>query len=139
MNIDFTNQVYRDVKEYVSEKSQYAPRVRNKALKESDKFPLITIIEDDNTNELVSINFQESTDKIFISVNIYAVDMPLGNATISNVNIVRELARLVDDIVGKKYKMRRTYCKPTPNLDNTVYRITMKYTKKIITSKNILI
>lgn len=138
MNIDFTNQVYREVKEYVS-KSNYSPRVTQKNLKQSDKFPLITIIEEDNKNELISTNFCESTDKIYLTINIYAQDKAYGNETISNVNIVRELAKLVDDIVGNKYKMQRLSCKPTPNLDDTIYRITAKYSKKIITNKNILI
>lgn len=139
MNIDLVNELYRDVKEYVNLNTQYSPRVTQKSLKQSDKFPLITITEDNNKNDLVSTEFSESTDKISISVNIYAQDIAIENKTISNVNIARELMKLVDDIAGRKYHMLRTDCKPTPNLDNTIYRITMKYTKKIITSKNILI
>ena len=139
MNIDFANQVYKDVKQYISENDTYSTRVRNKSLKESDKFPLITITEDDNVNEIVDTRFRESTDKMYFSVNIYAQDKAVGNTTISNVNIARELASMVDEVMGKKYRMQRTSCKPTPNLDNTIYRITMKYTKKLIVNKNILI
>lgn len=139
MNIDFANQVYKDVKQYVSENDIYSTRVRNKSLKESDKFPLITVTEDDNVNEIVDTRFRESTDKMYFSVNIYAQDKAVENTTVSNVNIARELASMVDEIMGKKYKMKRTSCKPTPNLDDTIYRITMKYTKKIITNKNILL
>lgn len=47
--------------------------------------------------------------------------------------------KLVDDVIGRRYRMIREYCKPTPNLDDTIYRITMKYSKKIITKKNLLI
>lgn len=112
--------------------------MRKKALKESDKFPLIVVTEDDNVNEIQDTLSREATDKIFFSVNIYAQDTVIDNKTISNVNIVRELSKLVDDVM-KKYRMKRTACKPTPNLDETIYRITMKYTKKIITNKNILI
>lgn len=108
-------------------------------MKESDKFPLVTVTEDDNVNEVVDTKFMDITDKLYFSINIYAQDKVVGNTTISNVNIARELSKLVDDVMGKKYKMKRTYCKPTPNLDDTIYRITMKYTKKIITNKNILI
>lgn len=139
MNVDFANQVYRDVKEYISKNDNYDTRVRNKSLKESDKFPLVTVTEDDNINEIVDTRFKESTDKMYFSVNIYAQDKAVGNTTISNVNIARELASMVDKIMGGKYKMQRTSCKPTPNLDNTIYRLTMKYTKKMIVNKNILI
>ncbi len=139
MNIDLINQIYEDVKRYIQFKTIYSPRITQKSLKQSDKFPLITIIEDDNRNEIVSTDFIESTDKIFLTINIYAEDMALENKTISNVTIARELMKLVDDVIGKKYQMNRVSCKPTPNLDNMIYRITMKYTKKIITNKNILI
>jgi hypothetical protein len=139
MNIDFSNQLYKDLKDYIAEVDTYGTRVRNKSLKESDKFPLITITEDDNVNELIDTRHIETTDKIYISVNIYAQDKAVGNTTVSNVNIARELAELVDRVLGKAYRMERTSCKPTPNLDDSIYRITMKYTKKIITNKNILI
>jgi hypothetical protein len=139
VNIDLLNQVYKDVKTYVNEKSQYSPRVTQKNLRQSDKFPLITITEDDNANELASMKFIDTTDKLFFTVNIYAQDKAYGNVTYSNVGIARELATLVDDIMGQKYKMKRMSCKPTPNLDDSIYRLTMKYSKKIITNKNILI
>lgn len=139
MNIDLTNQIYKDVKNYLTEKSNYSPRVTQKSLKQSDKFPLVTIIENDNKNEIADTLFKETTDKIFLTVDVYAQDKPYGNSVVSNVNIVRELSALIDDVIGKKYKMLRTSCKPTPNLDNSIYRVTMKYTKKIITNKNIFI
>ncbi len=138
MNVSLLDRVYKDIKEYVELKTDYSPRVRKKALKQSDKFPLIVVTEDDNVSEIEDTKFIESTDKIYFSVNIYAQDKAVGNTTISNVNIARELMSLVDDVM-RKYRMKRTSCRPTPNLDDSIYRITMKYTKKVITNKNILI
>lgn len=138
MNVTFVNQLYEEIKKYVEQNSEFNPRVVQKSLKQSDKFPLITILEDDNINSLISTDFKDKTDEITITINIYAEDKVFGNKTISNVNIVKELLILVDRVCNK-YKMRRTQCKPTPNLDENIYRITTKYTKKIISNKNILI
>ena len=139
MNVDLTNQIYKDVKEYLQANSKYAPRVTQKSLRQSDKFPLVTVTEDNNTHFLVSTDYKSTTDQLFITINIYAQDAAIGNETISNVNIARELMRLVDNVMANKYHMLRSDCRPTPNLDETIYRITMKYNKKIITDKNILI
>lgn len=100
---------------------------------------MVVITEDDNVNELISTNFNEFTDKILFTIDIYAEDKAMDNTTISNVNIARELASLVDDIMIRKYRMQRIFCKPTPNLDDSIYRLTIKYTKKVISNKNILI
>ena len=35
--------------------------------------------------------------------------------------------------------MQRTLCRRTPNLDENIYRITMNYTKKVITNKKLFI
>lgn len=139
MNVNLINQIYNDLKTYLKENSRYDPRVTRKALKQSDKFPLITITTGDNKNILRDTTGIDSTDRIDIDINIYAEDQVFNNEKISNVNIVAELSYLIDEVVGKKYRILRTYCKPTPNLDDNIYRVTMKYYKKIITNKNLLI
>ena len=139
MNVDLIDQIIDDVKKYIKLKSEYSPRVVKKSLKQNDKFPLITITQEDNSNILASTEFKETIDKLTISVNVYAEDMAVGNKTISNVNIVEELVKLTDDVIRNRYKMLRTSCRPTPNLDNTIYRMTAMYTRKIISNKNILI
>lgn len=139
MNNNLINQLYKDVLEYVNANTKYNVTVVQKSLKQSNKFPLISIIEEDNSNVIVSTDFRDKTDLINISINIYAQDMVLGNTTISNVNIVKELMSLVDDVLSRKYHLMRTSCRPTPNLDNTIYRITARYTKKMLSNKNLLI
>lgn len=139
MNIELTNQIYDDLASYLTEKSKYGPRVVAKSIKQHDKFPLVVVTEGNNSTTLASTDFKDNTDTINISVNIYAQDKAVGNEMIADIVIARELMKLVDDIVGVKYKMTRTDCRPTPNLDNSIYRITMNYSKKIMTKRNILI
>ena len=138
MNTNFVNQLYKEIKKNIELKSSYGTRVVQKTLKQSDKFPLVTVLEFDNINSLASTTFTDTIDEITVEINIYAEDKAVGNTTISNENITRELLMIVDSVC-RKHRMRRTQCRPTPNLDENIYRITAKYTKKIISNKNILI
>lgn len=137
--INIVDKIYPNLKEYLTEKSQYSPRILQKAIKQSDKFPLVTIIESDNSNDIVDTNFMESTDNVDLTIDIYTQDKTLENSIISCVSISNELVGLTDYILSKKYRFRRVFCKRTPNLDSSIYRVTMKYTKKVITSKNLFI
>lgn len=139
MITDLADAVYRDLKQHLATRCEYGPRVVQKSLKQSDKFPLVTVEEDDNSNVLVDTTFRDKTDKVAITINIYAEDLASGNRTISNANVAKEISVLVDEVLGRKYKMLRTACKRTPNLDDNIYRITMRYTKKMISNKKILI
>ena len=137
--VDLADEIYKYLKEYLPSKSSYAPRVTQKNLKQSDKFPLVTVFEDDNANVLADTTFKDKTDKILISINIYAEDKAVGNKVISNANIAKELRDLVDEVMCGKFRMQRTACRRTPNLDENIYRITMNYTRKVITNKKLFI
>lgn len=136
---DLADEIYEYLNVYLPSKSKYSPRVTQKNLKQSDKFPLVTVFEDDNANILVDTTFKDKTDKILISINIYAEDKAVENKVISNANIAKELRDLVDEVISRKFRMKRTSCKKTPNLDENIYRITMQYTKKMISNKKLLI
>lgn len=137
--VDLADEIYEYLNVYLPSKSKYSPRVTQKNLKQSNKFPLVTVFEDDNANVLVDTKFKDKTDKILISINIYAEDKAVGNKVISNANIAKELRDLVDEVVSKKFRMQRTFCKRTPNLDENIYRITMNYTRKVIANKKLFI
>jgi hypothetical protein len=114
-------------------------RVVQKTLKQADKFPLISVTCEDNKNVIVSTDFNDRTDQITLTINVYAEDMNIGNKVYSSAYIASELIKLVDEVCSRKYKLLRTSCRQTPNLDETIYRITARYTKKIISNKNLLI
>lgn len=138
MNIDFLTYITKDIKEY-SKNSKYNPKVTTKRVQKINNNPVIVLKEENNITSLVDTKFLESTDEIIISANIYTKEMSIGNETVSDIAIARELMKIVDDVIFKKYKMRRKSAKPTPNLDKTIYRVVMIYSKKIMTNRNILI
>lgn len=141
MNIDVTNNIYKDLKSYLVEKSKYNPTVVRKSLKQSDKFPLVVLTEYNNVFKTGTLHYKsrEVIDSIYWEVNIYATDKVIDNSIISNSEICDELKYLIDNIMSKRYELTRISCSPTPNLDETIYRITMRYSADILVNKNRII
>lgn len=133
--------IYKNLKSYLTENSQYNPLVLNKALRTSNKYPLVTLEEADNTFNFGTTRNrkQEIVSNLFYEINIYAVDVKQNNGTISNVIITQELEKLVDDVMSTYFGLKRTSCRPTPNLEDTIRRVTMKYEGKIFENRNRLI
>lgn len=138
MIVEKRNDIYQNLKSYLVENSKYSPIVLNKAVRQSDKFPLVTLEELDNSLSFVTTRYkkQEVVSSLFYEINIYAVDIKTSKGTTSNVIITQELQKLVDDIMGIHFGLKRTSCRPTPNLDDTIRRITMKYEGKIFENRN---
>lgn len=138
MNISKTQEISNNLNSYLQANSQYNPLVLRKALRQSDKFPLVTIVEQNNTLDTVTTRNkkQEFVSNLYYEINIYAVDIRTEDKTISNVVITDELKKLVDDVMSIYYGLKRTSCRPTPNVDSTIYRITMRYEGKIFENRN---
>ncbi len=141
MNINLTNKVYDVLNEYLVTKSQYSPRVLRKALKQTEKFPVVVLTEINNIpiQQTTKTRFRETVSNIYYEINIYARDMAVGIDTISNAEICNELKVLVDKVMNGYFQFERTLCEPTPNLDNTVYRITLRYTATLYENRERII
>lgn len=139
MNITLLDDIYVDLKNYLLLNSIYEPKVLKKSLQQYNKFPLVTITEEDNVFNSGDTTKSQIISSLTYEINIYSTDKVNNNTTISNVEIVRELQKLCDDIMSKEYKMNRISCRPTPNLDETIYRVTMRYTTKIYENRNRII
>lgn len=132
MNINLLENIRKDIKKYSTEKSKYNPIVTTRKIKKIEDNPIIVIQEENNSTSIVDTTFLESIDDIDFSINIYSKDISLGNEIIPNIEVARDLMAIVDRVMFRVYKMKRKSAKPTPNLDNSIYRITMVYSKKIL-------
>lgn len=141
MNTDLTDNIYKDLKSFLTENSQYSPRVVTDAEKQTKKFPLVVLTEENNAFSTGTLKYhiRDIIDSIYWEINIYATNKILNNTTIPRKTICNELKSLIDDIMSKKYRLTRLSCRPTPNLDDTIYRITMRYTGDLFINKNRLI
>ena len=141
MNTIIPKKIYNTLNLYLQEKSIYSPNVINKELKQTDKYPLVTVMEinDVPSQQTTKTRQRETYSKLYFEINIYAIDKAVGNKKISNVTICNELKQLVDKVMSNYFQLDRTLCEPTPNVDKNINRITMRYTASVLENKNFLI
>lgn len=105
---------------------------------------LVVIEEIDNRISSATTRYEETISALSFEINIYCpndivtkkeIDGKEQIIAISKMEQARELRKLVDEVMGGYYKMQRTFCQPTPNIDNTIYRITMRYGVRVNDNK----
>lgn len=127
MNIDAYDAIYNDLKEYLKSASEYEVNVTKYSIKEADRFPLVIITEEDNVLEDSTFSKLETTSRLYYEINIYTKDLVISNEIVPAMKVAREISQKVDYLLGYKLKMDRLSCRPTPNLDDSIYRITIRY------------
>ena len=127
INLDFYDKIFNILKTFLTEESQYNPIVTKMELRQFDKFPLVVVTEEDNAYLTGTTRFEETKSRLEYEINIYSTDKTVEGKMVSKQEIARELSGLVDNVMGYNLKMRRRSCRPTPNLDKNIYRITMRY------------
>ena len=85
-------------------------------------FPCVCLYEQSNTTYRRSqdTDLQEHQSNLMYSCNVYS-DKANGKKAEA-----RAIAKLVDETM-QRMKFTRTFFEPLPNIDRTVYRITMRY------------
>ncbi len=131
MNLEAYDKIYQILKTFLQDESQYSPIVSKEELRQSDRFPLVVITEENNSYLIGTTRFEETKSRLEYEINIYATDKKVGNKIVAKQEIARELSGLVDNVMGYNLRMVRRSCRPTPNLDKTIYRITMRYRTNI--------
>lgn len=132
---DYFEKLFQGLKEYVKKRSVYSPIVSKKA-KES-VFPLI-VFSISNRVPVANLGFYEQIELLSFSVEISTIDKEVDGELIDSMIIANELRKLVNEYLGIMCRLKKTYDSPTPNVDTNVYRIVMRFTKNINTTKNII-
>lgn len=131
MNVELYDKIYKILKDFLTAESAYKPIVTKLPQKQSNKFPLVVITEEDNAYLEGTTRFEETRSKVDYEINIYTTDIAIDNKKISRLEVAKELKGLVDNVMNCNLKMRRRSCRPTPNLDKEIYRITMRYSASV--------
>ena len=119
----------KGLKEYLSFKSLYSPFVTSNS--NMNIFPKVVVeMADDREIKTDTKRFNVISSK-YIEINIYAQDKTVGTKKVSGRTIAREIETHIKNYMGEYLNFKRTLDTPTPNLDTTVYRITMRYQKNI--------
>ena len=127
INLEVYNKIFNILKQFLADESQYNPIVTKQELRQSDKFPLVVITEEDNAYLTGTTRFEETKSRVEYEINVYATDMKVGNQIVAKQEIARELVGLIDNVMSYNLRMIRRSCRPTPNLDKNIYRITIRY------------
>lgn len=127
INLEIYNKIFNILKQFLESESKYNPIVTKQELRQSNRFPLVVITEEDNAYLIGTTKFEETKSRVEYEINVYTTDKNIGNKMISRQEIARELVGLIDNVMGYNLRMIRRSCRPTPNLDKNIYRITLRY------------
>ena len=128
MNIDVYTYIYTKLKQSLKENlADYGIEVTKLSKQETDRFPLVVFTEEDNVLSTRTLNREETFSDLYYEVNIYTRDKIINGEECFAIDIARLISAEVDKVLNKTYHMDRLFCRPTPNLDNSIYRITMRY------------
>lgn len=131
IDLEIYDKIYNVLKSFLTENSQYQPIVTKEEHRQWDKFPLVVITEENNAYNLATTRFEETRSRANYEVNIFTTDIVKNNVKISKHEIAKELKYLVENVMGYNLRMKRTSCRPTPNMDDNILRVTMRYSAKI--------
>lgn len=119
---------------FLSKNSKYAPLLTT--VPSDGTFPNVVIEKIDDREHACDNTRNSVFSTCSIELNIYAVSTTFENKRISARSVAVELEDLIRQYLGEKMGLRRTYDKPTPNVDQSVYRITMRFQVKINDKRN---
>lgn len=125
MNLELYDRLYDSFKRFVLEQSKYNVSVKKKPY--GDDYPKV-VLQEISTKGISNKQFTDTYSQYGYEINIYAKN--IGSK--DSMEIARELSGVVSSFMEGKLHMKLVVCKPSPNIDDTVYRITMRY----ITSAN---
>ena len=128
LNIETYDFVYNVIKMHLETVlKDYEIIVLKKSKQEEDRFPLVVVTEEDNVLHASTLNKEETVSKLYYEINIYTRDKMVNGNMKYDMEIARLIASEIDSVLNMKYKFDRILCEPTPNLDDSIYRITMRY------------
>lgn len=127
INLEIYDKIFNILKKFLTDESQYNPIVSKQELRQTDKFPLVVITEEDNSYLTGTTRFEETKSRLEYEINVYATDKNINGNIVAKQEIARELVGLIDNVMSYNLRMTRRSCRPTPNLDNSIYRITIRY------------
>ena len=121
MNIE--TPIFKYLKKYLQDKSQFSPNVFNSTPKNLAVFPTITFKETNNTNNLsgTTLDRTETINNITDTIEIYTKDMVINGVSYSKKEITNELKYLIFDFF-QTWGFTRTQCTQADYLNYEVDR-----------------
>lgn len=120
--IDIENIVINTLSNYLSTEYPTAS-LSGEFVEVPENFPHVCITQDDNSvyTRTLDNNLEEHHANIMFTVNVYS------NSLTGKKSECKKIASVVDECMSAM-RFTRTMMSPVPNVDRSIYRITMRYT-----------
>lgn len=123
----FKNRLTKDLIEYLQiDLQKYGCKVFNKPM--GEEYPLV-VVEQVEDSDMGLVDPTERISYVAFEINIYTQPKIIDGNVLNEI----EVSEYIQDIIATKLGnlgMKRLSCRPTPNIDTTLYRVTMRYIVK---------
>lgn len=133
MNFEVFDRIFAGLK---SRLSQHPLQIKCYKKPTGKKYPLVVVREASNTSRNDTKFFYEKQSNIAIEINIYTTPMQIGGEYVGEEDVARIVMQEVSFVMEEYYGLKRVTCIPTPNIDETIYRVTMRYVGTISDYRN---
>lgn len=126
--IEMYDLIFEKYKYFIEQNSIYQPRVVKYYTNTSTYFPIISLtLSNDTHTDNATIDKIEYYDEHYYTIDIYTQNKTRGANIVTASQVINdELTKLTIQFFDQ-LNMRRTLCRPTPNLDKSVLRKTIQY------------
>lgn len=129
-DLDIYNSLYKQYKEYINEKSSFAPKILKKTPQSLTYFPTILMKETTNTSDGSTLNKQEFVDNLSYTIEIYTKDNVVGNTRYASDVVMRDLQYHTFEFF-KNMKFNRDVCTNAEYIDRNVDRKIIIFSARI--------
>lgn len=129
-DLDIYNKLFKQYKEYINEKSTFAPRILKKTPQSLSYFPTILMKETVNNTNTNTLNGQEFTDRLAYTIEIYTKDCVIGTTKYASDVVMRDLQYLTFEFFNNM-KFQRDVCNNAEYIDINVDRKIIIFSCKI--------
>lgn len=133
MNRIVFNRIFETLKTHI-ENSSLNAKVYSKP--SGDTYPMIVITPIENSSLDRSKNFEERKSLIGIEINIYTTPKVINEEYLDEIQISEYIQDEISNIMENHFSALRVTCQPTPNIDESLYRILMRYNLTISDFRN---
>lgn len=129
-DLDIYSKLFKQYKEYIEEKSSFAPKILKKTPQSLTYFPTILMKETTNNTNTHTLNGQEFADNLAYTIEIYTKDSVVGNTRYASDIVMRDLQYLTFEFF-KNMGFNRDLCNNAEYIDQNVDRKIIIFSSKI--------
>lgn len=129
-DLDIYSELFKQYKEYIEEKSTFAPKILKKTPQSLTYFPTILMKETVNNTNSQTLNRQEFVDGLAYTIEIYTKDSVVGNTRYASDVVMRDLQYHTFEFF-KNMKFNRDMCTNAEYIDKSVDRKIIIFSTKI--------